>query len=543
MSESKQLSSAPVSGRGHSRAGHGRTGVVQANVIGGHHALQARLNVRHTRQPASHAIQRKSGPGVEAFQVPLRQKSGGLPLPDAVRAKMETAFGADFSDVRVHVGHEATSLGAIAYTWGSNIHFAPGQYNPNTIQGQKLLGHELWHVVQQRSGRVSNPFGGGVAVVQDHALEAEADRMGIKAAMTQVVQRQKHTPPVSPTAPPVDRLQRAPGVSQPKVAQRQIRPVIQRLIVKLPPSKSVATLEEAVDAAEVTDTVDALKAKTGQTNNDVVVYQKGTQSVWAWDAHRNYIVSHGTAQGGHLNGVYPSELAKALVANGLTNQAGKLKIVACYALEDRVSTSFTAPFVEALRKEGGATIKGLRVQSTKALVHYTPDQGKYLFSNYPQNLPAVEAVRNRTKEKTSKAISTAALEALQDHLDGKDQNAKPVHQDHKLINLLKKVVPTFNTTDKDVLKGTWGAITAKVKQVQSVSTQVSSQISGSPDVYTTFHQHKRIELERMGNKYWTRKKAALEAALSQRTPTPHKTGRKATSMVELEQQRYEEHLV
>ena len=170
------------------------TGVVQANVIGGNQALQARLNLWKTRlatgtSPSPQTIQRKGGHGVEAFQVPLRQKSGGLPLPDNVRAKMETAFSADFSDVRVHVGHEASSLGAIAYTWGSNIHFAPGQYNPNTIQGQKLLGHELWHVVQQRSGRVSNPFGGGVAVVQDHALEAEADRMGVKAAMTPMVEK------------------------------------------------------------------------------------------------------------------------------------------------------------------------------------------------------------------------------------------------------------------------------------------------------------------------------------------------------------------
>ena len=153
--------------------------VVQAQFIGGNHTLQARLNVWNTKQP----IQRKAGPGVEAFQVPLRQKSGGLPLPSDVRTKMETAFSSDFSDVRVHVGHEASSLGAIAYTWGSNIHFAPGQYNPHTIQGQKLLGHELWHVVQQRAGRVRNPFGGGVAVVQDYALEAEADRMGVKAAM------------------------------------------------------------------------------------------------------------------------------------------------------------------------------------------------------------------------------------------------------------------------------------------------------------------------------------------------------------------------
>ena len=157
-----------------------RSGVVQAHVVGGNQTLQARLNVLNMKE----TIQRKAGPGMEAFRVPLRPKSGGLPLPSDVRAKMETAFGADFSDVRVHVGQEAPSLGALAYTWGPNIHFAPGQYNPHTIQGQKLLGHELWHVVQQRSGRVKNPFGCGVAVVQDRALEAEADRMGIKAAMT-----------------------------------------------------------------------------------------------------------------------------------------------------------------------------------------------------------------------------------------------------------------------------------------------------------------------------------------------------------------------
>lgn len=177
-----------------SAANTSSAGVVQAHVSDG--TLQSRVNLWNVKltagiHPSGHAIQRKSAHGVEAFRVPLRPKAGGLPLPSDVRTKMETAFSADFSDVRVHIGHEATSLGAIAYTWGTNIHFAPGQYNPHTIQGQKLLGHELWHVVQQRSGRVQNPFGGGVAVVQDHGLEAEADRMGIKAAMTQVVRKRE----------------------------------------------------------------------------------------------------------------------------------------------------------------------------------------------------------------------------------------------------------------------------------------------------------------------------------------------------------------
>jgi hypothetical protein len=119
-----------------------------------------------------------SKPGVESFQVELLPRSGGWPLPRDVQAKMEGALGANFADVRVHVGPDASAIGALAFTWGSDIYFANGQYNPHTPHGQFLLGHELQHVVQQRAGRVSNPFGSGVAVVQDHTLEAEADRMG-----------------------------------------------------------------------------------------------------------------------------------------------------------------------------------------------------------------------------------------------------------------------------------------------------------------------------------------------------------------------------
>jgi ribosomal protein S18 acetylase RimI-like enzyme len=111
---------------------------------------------------------------------------GGKPLPDSVRGKMEAALGADFSSVRVHVGPQAERIGAIAFTIGPDIYFAPGRYQPDTPHGQQLLGHELAHVVQQRQGRVRNPIGSGVAVVQDRALEAEADRLGQRAAIHRV---------------------------------------------------------------------------------------------------------------------------------------------------------------------------------------------------------------------------------------------------------------------------------------------------------------------------------------------------------------------
>jgi hypothetical protein len=140
---------------------------------------------------ATHArpIQRHAAAGTNAFPLPENitafTEIGGQPLPPNVRQKMESFFGASFADVRVHVGPQATSIGALAFTQGSHIHFAPGQYNPASPQGQQVLGHELAHVVQQRAGRVRNPFGSGVAVVQDRHLESEADQMGMRAASHQ----------------------------------------------------------------------------------------------------------------------------------------------------------------------------------------------------------------------------------------------------------------------------------------------------------------------------------------------------------------------
>src|SRR5271157_6257447 len=129
-------------------------------------------------------------------------------MPQTIQAKMESVFGTSFGDVRIHEGPEAASIGAFAFTQGSSIFFAPGQYNPNTPGGQRLLGQQLAHVVQQRSGRVRNPFGAGMAVVHDPLLKAEAEMMGSRAAMAQTVQPKSQNGPqvgstrqVKPPAP------------------------------------------------------------------------------------------------------------------------------------------------------------------------------------------------------------------------------------------------------------------------------------------------------------------------------------------------------
>ena len=66
---------------------------------------------------------------------------------------MEAAFGHDFGLVRVHAddraAQSATQVGALAYTFGHQIAFARGAYQPDSVTGRELLAHELAHVVQQ----------------------------------------------------------------------------------------------------------------------------------------------------------------------------------------------------------------------------------------------------------------------------------------------------------------------------------------------------------------------------------------------------------
>lgn len=113
----------------------------------------------------------------------------GHPLPPFLLQRMERYFNTSFADVRIHIGPQPASIGAIAFACGSDLYFSPGIYNPYTKDGLQLLAHELTHVIQQREGRVINPFGRGIAIVQDDVMEAEADYMGYEAMMNSTSHR------------------------------------------------------------------------------------------------------------------------------------------------------------------------------------------------------------------------------------------------------------------------------------------------------------------------------------------------------------------
>lgn len=122
---------------------------------------------------------------VQGKLIPVQRQENNLTgMPNPVKQRMEEAFHTDFSSVRVHPeSSSAPEVGALAYTQGTDIHFAPGQFKPDTSSGQQLLGHELAHVVQQQEGRVQPTTEiNGMAVNDDVSLEHEADMLGNKAA-------------------------------------------------------------------------------------------------------------------------------------------------------------------------------------------------------------------------------------------------------------------------------------------------------------------------------------------------------------------------
>ncbi|MFB6183348.1 MAG: DUF4157 domain-containing protein [Haloarculaceae archaeon] len=130
--------------------------------------------------------------------------ASGRSLAPAVRTPLEGAFGVDFSSVRVHTDDRtASDLNARAYTRGEHVHFAPGEYAPETVDGSRLVAHELTHVIQQRAGRASIPQGKDGLVDASSDLEREADR-----AADRVVRGR--TPDVTGRTRASDRSIRAP---------------------------------------------------------------------------------------------------------------------------------------------------------------------------------------------------------------------------------------------------------------------------------------------------------------------------------------------
>lgn len=150
--------------------------------------LVMRMSVNHSAVPITarkeHGIDRKcSDCGMEEEETKINRKpssssnleettdqianeinnirsSSGSTLDASTQEFMESRFGYDFGKVRIHADERAAkssnSMNALAYTVGNDIIFGQGQYRQDTLEGKKLLAHELTHVVQQTGGSSGN---------------------------------------------------------------------------------------------------------------------------------------------------------------------------------------------------------------------------------------------------------------------------------------------------------------------------------------------------------------------------------------------------
>ena len=163
----------------------------------------------HSREPAP-------GPAMDALMTgaarpTAAQKGRQIDLDGAMRAKMEHAFG-DLSAVKLYESRAVGDAGAEAIAQGNEIAFAPGMANFSTRSGQERLGHELSHVMSQRSGAVR-----GRGFLANSALEDRADREGAMAAAGEQVYTGPVTHALSSASP-------SPSVAGPMQASRGDEP-------------------------------------------------------------------------------------------------------------------------------------------------------------------------------------------------------------------------------------------------------------------------------------------------------------------------------
>jgi hypothetical protein len=217
------------------------------------------------------------------------EQDAGHPLDGATRSTMEAGLGHDLGGVRVHTSAEAADaashVAARAYTTGSDVVFGDGEYAPSTTEGQRLLAHELTHVVQQSAAPTHIATTAEPSVSQpSDPLERAADRVADEVASG------------GHTAPAVDTPDR--GSVPTRAIQRQARPIElfppSALRPETPTEKMKRILEPIPEAAPGPTISQAVLERMDRALN------KTMERLGVSDAYRPYVraAAHAALEGG-----------------------------------------------------------------------------------------------------------------------------------------------------------------------------------------------------------------------------------------------------
>jgi hypothetical protein len=228
-------------------------------------------------------------------------RSPGAPLDPATLAFMEPRFGHDFSQVRVHTdakaAESARAVNALAYTVGRDVVFGARQYTPWTNLGQRLLAHELTHVMQQGTsanvalhepiiGPTHDTYEHEASLVAQAINAADISRRVIRAQPT--LQRAPDTPTREEAAKKKPEIKITPATRTiPKSEdETQVPPALgpTGLPDKSPSGTGTATASaSSKEGPEVEASVEgSAKEKTVKTNIEVAIPIKPVGSVFVF---------------------------------------------------------------------------------------------------------------------------------------------------------------------------------------------------------------------------------------------------------------------
>src|SRR6185436_14011360 len=135
------------------RAGAGAGSAASADAVPGKRTLTMALDAA------------MPGAAPESGLAAIAQMGPGRPLDGAAAKAAAKVLGQPPGDVQIHTGPEAELFvaqhGARAVTVGNHIAFGAGQYQPGTPEGDRLIAHELAHVIQMRGADPAGPIAHG----------------------------------------------------------------------------------------------------------------------------------------------------------------------------------------------------------------------------------------------------------------------------------------------------------------------------------------------------------------------------------------------
>lgn len=167
-------------------------------------------------------LQRQATPRASVASAPplVHQvlQAPGSPLGVASRRTMESRFGHNFGQVRIHTDTQAAEsaqqVNALAYTVGQHIVFGAGRYAPQTVSGGRLLAHELTHTLQQGVVGAVQAKEIGIGDVDD-PLEQQAERAAARVVADPAPVTRTAQPPLPRTSLNRVQLQRQTGDAAP----------------------------------------------------------------------------------------------------------------------------------------------------------------------------------------------------------------------------------------------------------------------------------------------------------------------------------------